>query len=104
MPEHSSFIGFLVAFKAEIIATLAVITGGIAHALDQIRRFSWKGWIVFFSDAFVSMFIGYFFYQLATLFSPDYALIAAMFGTFTGTHGFNAIKDAVLSALRSLIK
>ena len=104
MPEHSPFLGLLIAFKAEIIPTIAVVVGGIAHALDQIRRFSWKGWIVFCSDAFISMFIGYFFYQLAVLFSPDYALIAAMFGTFTGTHGFNAIKDAVLSALRTLIK
>jgi len=104
MPEHQSLLSILFTLKSEIVTTLAVFFGGIAHALDQVRRFSWKGWIIFTSDVFVSVFIGYFFFQVAVLFNPSYGLLAAMFGTFTGTHGFNAIKDAIFSALRSIIK
>ena len=104
MPEHQSFVSILISLKGELVATLAVVFGGIAHALDQVRRYSWKGWVVFLSDIFVSIFIGYFFFQVAVLFNPSYGLLAAMFGTFTGTHGFNAIKEAVFSALRSIIK
>ena len=104
MPEHQPLLTILMSIKTELITTLAVFFGGIAHALDQVRRYSWKGWVVFMSDAFVSMFVGYFFYEVAMVFSPSYGLLAAMFGTFTGTHGFNAIKEAVFSALRSIIK
>lgn len=99
-----SLTGIIFAFKTQLIAILVVIFGGLAHATEQVRKYGWKGTAVFLSDAFVAMFVGLVFYQMAVTFKPEWALLAAMFGTFSGTHGFNAIKDILLGALKNIVK
>lgn len=90
--------------KKYTLVTVSVLFGATAHALEEIRKFGWKGWIYFLSDVFVCSFIGWTFYHLAQLTYPDYTFLACSVGSFWGTKAFNYVKDWLLNSLKANIK
>lgn len=99
--EHS--IG-LVVFKQFFIAFAAALAGALAHALTEVRKNGWKGWVSFLSDTFVCVFFGFIFHQIGVLVAPEQATVFTALGAFWGTESFRYLKSWLVKSLQANIR
>lgn len=87
------------AFKTQLIATLVVMFGGLAHATEQVRKYGWKGTVIFLSDAFVCIFFGFVFHQIGTNVAPEQTTVFTALGAFWGTESFKYLRNWIVKSL-----
>lgn len=97
-------VGIIMATKGYITATLMGIFGGIAHAIQEVKKQGWKGWISFASDVIVCVFFGQIFYQIGLLFYPKEAIILTSLGSFWGAKSFDYLRVWILNSIKSNVK
>lgn len=95
--------GIIIA-KHYLIVSLFALFGGIAHAIEKVKKVGWKGWISFFSDVIVCIFFGNIFYQFGVLVEPKYAVILTSLGSFWGAKSFEYLKNWVLISIKANLK
>lgn len=94
-------IGFIYILKTYFLASLIAFFGGVAHAIQQVKKSGWKGWVSFFADVFVCIFFGNVFYQIGLLVAPAYAIILTSLGSFWGAKSFEYLKVWVIKSLEA---
>lgn len=98
--EHS-FFAIAIGFKQTILAILAAFAGALAHALTEVRKDGWKGWVNFMSDTFVCIFFGFVFHQIGTVFAPEQSTVLTALGAFWGTESFKYLRNWMIKSLQA---
>jgi len=98
--EHPFLIAAL-GFKQTILAIAAALTGALAHALTEVRKDGWKGWVNFLSDTFVCVFFGFVFHQIGSVVSPEQTTVFTALGAFWGTESFKYLRNWVIKSLQA---
>lgn len=94
-------LGIAYLFKTYFFATVVAFFGGVAHAIQQVKKSGWKGWISFTADVFVCIFFGNVFYQIGLIFAPHLAIVLTSLGSFWGAKSFEYLKDWMINSLKS---
>lgn len=97
-------VGVAYVIKTYFLASIFAFFGGVAHAIQNVKKAGWKGWISFSGDIVVCVFFGNVFYQIGMLFEPKYAIVLTSLGSFWGAKSFDYIKDWIITSLRANIK
>ena len=100
----SEGIGVLVVVKSYSIATLLGLLGGIAHAIQEVKKKGWKGWVSFCGDVIVCVFFGQVFYQFGTVYFPEQAIILTSLGAFWGAKSFDYLKEWIINSIKANTK
>jgi hypothetical protein len=90
--------------KTYFLASIFAFFGGVAHAIQNVKKAGWKGWFSFLGDIVVCIFFGNVFYQFGLIVEPEYAIVFTSLGSFWGAKSFDYIKDWVLNSLKANIK
>lgn len=93
-----------IAIKQYLLVTLFAFWGGVAHAIQNVKKAGWKGWVYFVSDVIVCVFFGNVFYQVGLLVEPTYAIVFTSLGSFWGAKSFEYLKDWIITSLKANIK
>ena len=99
-----SEITIMYIIKTHFLATIFAFFGGVAHAIQNVKKSGWKGWISFLCDIVVCIFFGNVFYQIGLIIKPEYAIVLTSLGSFWGAKSFDYIRDWVLNSLKANIK
>lgn len=84
----------------KLIVIGATMFGAVAHAIEEVRKSGWKGWLSFTSDIFVCSFVGWVFFHVLSLTGyHEYAIIGSSIGSYWGTKGFVKIRDLFLDSI-----
>lgn len=94
----------LLLAKHYLIVTAVAFFGGMANAIQQVKKAGWKGWVSFCSDIVVCIFFGNVFYQIGLLTEPKYAIILTSLGSFWGAKSFEYLKRWVLTSLKANVE
>jgi len=97
-------ITFMYIIKTYLIASIFAFFGGVAHAIQNVKKAGWKGWCSFLGDIVVCIFFGNVFYHVGLILNPEYAIILTSLGSFWGAKSFEYVKDWVLNSLKANIK
>lgn len=103
MTPESGF-GLYMIIKTYALATIMGLLGGVAHAIQEVKKSGWKGWVSFSGDVIVCVFFGQVFYQVGILFSPEKAIILTSLGAFWGAKSFDYLKEWVINSIRANTK
>jgi len=98
--EHPIFTTIL-GFKQTIIVVAAALGGALSHALTEVNKNGWKGWINFLSDTFVCVFFGFIFHQIGVVTYPEQATVFTALGAFWGTESFKYLRNWVIKSLQA---
>lgn len=96
--------GIAYIIKTYFLASIFAFFGGIAHAIQNVKKAGWKGWVSFLSDVVVCIFFGNVFYQVGLIVQPEYAIVLTSLGSFWGAKSFEYVKDWVITSLRANVK
>lgn len=99
MAPESFGIAYII--KTYMLATVVAFVGGLAHAIEAVKRQGWKGWVNFTSDIFVCIFFGNVFYQFGLLFAPHLAIILTSLGSFWGAKSFEYLKLWLIKSIQA---
>ena len=97
-------LGILYFIKTYLLASIFAFFGGIAHAIQNVKKAGWRGWVSFGSDVVVCIFFGNVFYQIGLLTEPNYAIIMTSVGSFWGAKSFEYLKEWILNSLKAKLK
>lgn len=96
-----SYLVSVIGFKKLFIVLGAALSGALAHALTEVRKNGWKGWVNFLSDTFVCVFFGFVFHQVGVLISPEQSTIFTALGAFWGTESFKYLRNWLVNSLQA---
>lgn len=96
-------IGIAYILKTYVLATAIAFFGGLAHAIEVVKRQGWKGWISFCADVFVCIFFGHIFYQMGIIFAPSMAIVLTSLGSFWGAKSFDYLKEWLIKSFQANI-
>lgn len=99
-----SGIGLFLLVKSYFVATFMGILGGVAHAIQEVKKKGWKGWLAFAGDVIVCVFFGQVFYQVGMVFAPDKAIIFTSLGSFWGAKSFDYLRDWIINSVKANTK
>lgn len=94
-------IGIMYVLKTYFLATFVAFFGGLAHAIEVVKRQGWRGWISFMADVFVCIFFGNVFYQMGLIFAPKMAVVLTSLGSFWGAKSFDYLKVWIIKSIQS---
>lgn len=97
-------VPIIIVIKQYLLVTLFAFWGGVAHAIQNVKKAGWKGWMSFVSDVIVCVFFGNVFYQVGLLVEPTYAIVFTSLGSFWGAKSFEYLKDWIITSLKANIK
>ena len=97
-------LGILYIIKTYLVASIFAFLGGLAHAIQSVKRTGWRGWISFVSDILVCIFFGNVFYQIGLIVKPEYAIIMTSLGSFWGAKSFEYLKEWMVATVNIKIK
>ena len=90
--------------KTYLLASIFAFFGGVAHAIQNVKRVGWKGWFSFLGDIVVCIFFGNVFYHVGIIINPEYAIVLTSLGSFWGAKSFEYLKNWALNSLKANIK
>ena len=90
--------------KTYLLASIFAFFGGVAHAIQNVKRVGWKGWFSFLGDIVVCIFFGNVFYHVGIIINPEYAIVLTSLGSFWGAKSFEYLKYWALNSLKANIK
>lgn len=106
MSEPVSTVGTMSLIKYVFInyvfPWIAILSGAIAHVLEEIRTQGWKGWISALSSGFVAFFAGGVVYAFAMHIYPDYAGGLAGLGGFFGAKSIGILVKILKLTIKEL--
>lgn len=97
-------LGIMYIVKTYFLASIFAFFGGVAHAIQNVKKAGWRGWFSFGGDVIVCVFFGNVFYQVGLIIDPKYAIIMTSLGSFWGAKSFEYLKAWILTALKANVK
>lgn len=98
-PEAS--VGGFILLKKYFFVTLVAFFGGLAHAIETVKRQGWRGWVSFWSDVVVCIFFGHIFFQVSQIVNPEYHVLFTSLGAFWGVKSFDYLKGWFIKSLQA---
>ena len=102
MLEHTEAVsGGLTSLVTKKYIALAgvILFGALSHAIQDARRYGWKGLGWFVANTFVAAFVGMLFANIASFMSPEWMYAAGGIGGYMGPVAFKYVRNAALTRL-----
>lgn len=89
--------GIAITFKGYLLPAFAILTGSIAHALQEVKKKGWKGWASLIADIFIAMVAGNVLYQFILIWNPEYSVFSAAIGGYLGPNSVKFLVHVIKS-------
>lgn len=76
-----------------------ILFGAISHAIQDARKYGWKGFGWFVANTFVAAFVGMVFANIASFLHPEWMYAAGGVGGYMGPVAFKYVRMATLTKL-----